>query len=142
MPGLIAVSEFVEETREDYNSPTTSTFVSRMPQCRQTITSLEEVRTNLYFSLSFSISPSFFFLLFRRSFSSFLLIFLSSPLFLFLVYGFFLPSPGSFLSFVCPPSLPFLALLRCWSYPFYFPSAIINPFLFFNFFFFFYLLVP
>lgn len=43
MPGLIAVSEFVEETREDYNSPTTSTFVSRMPQCRQTITSLEEV---------------------------------------------------------------------------------------------------
>lgn len=45
MPGLIAVSEFVEETREDYNSPTTSTFVSRMPQCRQTITSLEEVST-------------------------------------------------------------------------------------------------
>lgn len=43
MPGLIAVSEFVEETREDYNSPTTSTFVSRMPQCRQTITALEEV---------------------------------------------------------------------------------------------------
>lgn len=46
MPGLIAVSEFVEETREDYNSPTTSTFVSRMPQCRQTITSLEEVSTD------------------------------------------------------------------------------------------------
>ena len=43
MPGLIHVSEFVEETREDYNSPTTSTFVSRMPQCRQTIASLEEV---------------------------------------------------------------------------------------------------
>jgi hypothetical protein len=43
MPGLIRVSEFVEETREDYNSPTTSTFVSRMPQCRQTIASLEEV---------------------------------------------------------------------------------------------------
>lgn len=43
MPGLIAVSEFVEETREDYNSPTTSTFVSRMPQCRQTIGALEEV---------------------------------------------------------------------------------------------------
>ncbi|XP_043288537.1 arfGAP with SH3 domain, ANK repeat and PH domain-containing protein isoform X1 [Venturia canescens] len=42
MPGLIAVSEFVEETREDYNSPTTSTFVSRMPQCRQTIAALEE----------------------------------------------------------------------------------------------------
>lgn len=43
MPGLITVSDFVEESREDYNSPTTSTFVSRMPQCRQTITALEEV---------------------------------------------------------------------------------------------------
>ena len=42
--GLIGVSEFVEETREDYNSPTTSTFVSKMPQCRQTIAALEEVR--------------------------------------------------------------------------------------------------
>lgn len=49
MPGLIAVSEFVEETREDYNSPTTSTFVSRMPQCRQTITSLEEVNLFAWF---------------------------------------------------------------------------------------------
>lgn len=43
MPGLIAVSEFVEETREDYSSPTTSTFVSRMAQCRQTVGSFEEV---------------------------------------------------------------------------------------------------
>lgn len=42
MPGLIGVNEFVDETREDYNSPTTSTFVSRMPQCRQTISNLEE----------------------------------------------------------------------------------------------------
>ncbi|XP_058456104.1 arfGAP with SH3 domain, ANK repeat and PH domain-containing protein [Malaya genurostris] len=42
MPGLIGVSEFLEETREDYNSPTTSTFVSRMAQCRQTIYALEE----------------------------------------------------------------------------------------------------
>ncbi|CAH0690856.1 unnamed protein product [Chilo suppressalis] len=41
MPGL-CIDEFIEETREDYNSPTTSTFVSRMPQCRQTINSLEE----------------------------------------------------------------------------------------------------
>lgn len=46
MPGLIAVSEFVEETREDYNSPTTSTFVPRMAQCRQTISQLEEVIIN------------------------------------------------------------------------------------------------
>lgn len=44
MPGLIiGVNEFIEETREDYNSPTTSTFVSRMGQCRQTIATLEEV---------------------------------------------------------------------------------------------------
>ncbi|XP_050670964.1 arfGAP with SH3 domain, ANK repeat and PH domain-containing protein isoform X2 [Leptidea sinapis] len=42
MPGLIGVGEFIEETREDYNSPTTSTFVSRIPQCRQTINALEE----------------------------------------------------------------------------------------------------
>lgn len=44
MPGLIGVIEFVDETREDYSSPTTSNFVYRMPQCRQTISSLEEVR--------------------------------------------------------------------------------------------------
>lgn len=43
MPGLIGVIEFVDETREDYSSPTTSNFVYRMPQCRQTISSLEEV---------------------------------------------------------------------------------------------------
>lgn len=43
MPGLIGIGEFIDETREDYSSPTTSTFVSRMPQCRQTISALEEV---------------------------------------------------------------------------------------------------
>lgn len=42
MPGLIGIGEFIEETREDYSSPTTSTFVSRIPQCRQTINALEE----------------------------------------------------------------------------------------------------
>ncbi|KAF5281108.1 hypothetical protein FQR65_LT02974 [Abscondita terminalis] len=42
MPSLIGVSEFVDETREDYNSPITSTFVSRMQHCRNTITALEE----------------------------------------------------------------------------------------------------
>ena len=47
MPGLISVNEFVDETREDYNSPTTSTFVSRMGQCRQTIATLEEVRISV-----------------------------------------------------------------------------------------------
>ncbi|EFX70312.1 hypothetical protein DAPPUDRAFT_202418 [Daphnia pulex] len=43
MPGLISVSEFVEESREDVDSPTTSTFVSRMSQCRQTVAALEEI---------------------------------------------------------------------------------------------------
>lgn len=43
MPSQITISEFVEETRDDYNSPITSTFVSRMPQCRNTISALEEV---------------------------------------------------------------------------------------------------
>ncbi|XP_053615745.1 arfGAP with SH3 domain, ANK repeat and PH domain-containing protein isoform X1 [Plodia interpunctella] len=42
MPGLIGIGEFIDETRDDYSSPTTSTFVSRMPQCRQTINALEE----------------------------------------------------------------------------------------------------
>lgn len=46
MPGLIAVSDFIDETKGDYNSPTTSTFVSRMSQCRQTIATLEEVSSD------------------------------------------------------------------------------------------------
>ena len=56
MPGLIGIGEFIDETREDYSSPTTSTFVSRMPQCRQTINALEEVSKILTFlSCSFNI---------------------------------------------------------------------------------------
>ena len=43
MPGLMSVQEFVAETREDYNSPTTSSFVTKIPLCRQTVSSLEEV---------------------------------------------------------------------------------------------------
>lgn len=43
MPGLIGISEFVDETIDDYNSPTTSTFVGKMPQCRQTVSALEDV---------------------------------------------------------------------------------------------------
>lgn len=56
MPGLIGVSEFLEETREDYNSPTTSTFVSRMVQCRQTIAALEEVSFEESFRLSIDLT--------------------------------------------------------------------------------------
>jgi len=42
MPGVIAVSDFVRETREDINSPTTSGFVNRIPQCKETVHKLEE----------------------------------------------------------------------------------------------------
>ncbi|CAG0914358.1 unnamed protein product [Notodromas monacha] len=42
MPPSITVNEFIRETREDFSSPTTSTFVHRIPQCRQTISVLDE----------------------------------------------------------------------------------------------------
>jgi hypothetical protein len=51
MPGLISVNEFVDESREDVSSPTTSTFVSRMSQCRQTVAALEEVSLDNFFAL-------------------------------------------------------------------------------------------
>lgn len=55
MPGLISVSEFVEESREDVDSPTTSTFVSRMSQCRQTVAALEEVTKTCFVLESFAL---------------------------------------------------------------------------------------
>ena len=45
MPGLMAVPDFVREVRDDFNSPTTSNFVSRIPQCKETVAKLEEVGT-------------------------------------------------------------------------------------------------
>eukprot|EP00092_Neocalanus_flemingeri_P011518 GFUD01012412.1.p1 GENE.GFUD01012412.1~~GFUD01012412.1.p1 ORF type:complete len:919 (+),score=159.22 GFUD01012412.1:108-2864(+) len=42
MPGVITVPEFIRETKEDYSSPTTSTFVNRIPQCRETVNRVEE----------------------------------------------------------------------------------------------------
>nr|XP_014342559.1 PREDICTED: arf-GAP with SH3 domain, ANK repeat and PH domain-containing protein 1-like isoform X2 [Latimeria chalumnae] len=42
MPELISVSEFISETQEDYNSPTTSSFTSKMANCRNTANSIEE----------------------------------------------------------------------------------------------------
>lgn len=38
----MSVDEFVSETQEDYNSPTTSTFVGKMNHCRQSVNLLEE----------------------------------------------------------------------------------------------------
>ena len=43
MPEVISVREFVEETSEDYKAPTTSSFSTRMTQCRNAVTALEEV---------------------------------------------------------------------------------------------------
>ncbi|KAI8764674.1 arf-GAP with SH3 domain, ANK repeat and PH domain-containing protein 2 [Biomphalaria glabrata] len=39
---MIGVQDFVRETWEDFKSPTTSTFASKMLQCRQTVSILEE----------------------------------------------------------------------------------------------------
>lgn len=44
MPGVITVSDFLRETKEDLSSPTTSNFVTHIPQCRETVNKLEEVR--------------------------------------------------------------------------------------------------
>lgn len=44
MPDQITVSEFIAETTEDYNSPTTSSFTTRLQNCRNTVTLLEEVK--------------------------------------------------------------------------------------------------
>ena len=43
MPGVITVPDFIREAREDFASPTTSTFVNRIPQCRETINRIDEV---------------------------------------------------------------------------------------------------
>ena len=48
MPGVIAVSDFVRETREDINSPTTSSFVNKIPECKETVGKLEEVRIEFF----------------------------------------------------------------------------------------------
>ncbi|XP_036377234.1 arf-GAP with SH3 domain, ANK repeat and PH domain-containing protein 1 isoform X1 [Megalops cyprinoides] len=42
MPDQISVSEFLAETTEDYNSPTTSSFTTRLQSCRNTVNVLEE----------------------------------------------------------------------------------------------------
>uniref|UniRef100_A0A674JWF7 ArfGAP with SH3 domain, ankyrin repeat and PH domain 1 n=1 Tax=Terrapene triunguis TaxID=2587831 RepID=A0A674JWF7_9SAUR len=41
-PPGITVPEFIAETTEDYNSPTTSSFTTRLQNCRNTVTLLEE----------------------------------------------------------------------------------------------------
>ncbi|XP_041101250.1 arf-GAP with SH3 domain, ANK repeat and PH domain-containing protein 1-like isoform X2 [Polyodon spathula] len=42
MPDQISVSEFLSETTDDYNSPTTSSFTSHLVSCRNSVSVLEE----------------------------------------------------------------------------------------------------
>ncbi|KAF7207600.1 arf-GAP with SH3 domain, ANK repeat and PH domain-containing protein 1 isoform X1 [Nothobranchius furzeri] len=42
MPENVSVSEFVQEVRDDWSSPTTSSFTSKMISCRNTVYLLEE----------------------------------------------------------------------------------------------------
>ena len=43
MPEQITVADFITQTWDDVNSPTTSTFVKRMEHCRNTVAAIEEV---------------------------------------------------------------------------------------------------
>ena len=52
MPGVISASDFIRETREDLSSPTTSNFVTRIPQCKETVSKLEEVGQSVILSLN------------------------------------------------------------------------------------------
>ncbi|XP_035659044.1 arf-GAP with SH3 domain, ANK repeat and PH domain-containing protein 2-like isoform X15 [Branchiostoma floridae] len=47
MPEQISVAEFLEETRDDYSSPTTSNFVCKMPLMKSTVSVLEEETLDL-----------------------------------------------------------------------------------------------
>lgn len=46
MPECVSVSDFVQEVQEDWSSPTTSSFTSKMISCRNTVYLLEEVSTD------------------------------------------------------------------------------------------------
>lgn len=43
MPEFISVDEFIAETLEDYSSPTTSAFTTKMTSCRNSVNNIEEV---------------------------------------------------------------------------------------------------
>ncbi len=58
MPEQISVGEFVSETWEDYNSPTTSNFVPKMGHCRNTVSAIEEVSL-AFFHFDISIFPQY-----------------------------------------------------------------------------------
>lgn len=37
------IKDFINETKDDFNSPTTSTFSSNISNCKQIVNSIEEV---------------------------------------------------------------------------------------------------
>lgn len=41
-PRLFTIKDFINETKEDFNSPTTSTFSSSIPHCKNMVNSIEE----------------------------------------------------------------------------------------------------
>lgn len=43
MPEFISVEEFIAETLEDYSSPTTSSFITKMTSFRNSANNIEEV---------------------------------------------------------------------------------------------------
>ena len=53
MADKISVIEFLSETKDDVNSPTTSTFTTKMSLCRATIAALEEVEPELFLLRTF-----------------------------------------------------------------------------------------
>lgn len=46
MSECVSVSEFLQEVQEDWSSPTTSSFTSKILSCRNTVYLLEEVSTH------------------------------------------------------------------------------------------------
>ena len=112
MPGVAPISapDFVREVREDFNSPTTSNFVNRIPQCKETVAKLEEVRhwtrrrkillNCIFFSLH---RVPFFHRLFRASDATRALGFKSDPS---RRSGVCLPFPSSLLAWCVVRSLP------------------------------------
>lgn len=48
MPEFISVEEFISETLEDYSSPTTSSFITKMTSCRNSVNNIEEVGCCFY----------------------------------------------------------------------------------------------
>lgn len=42
-PDAFTIKDFIHEAKDDFNSPTTSTFYSNISLCKQLVNSIEEV---------------------------------------------------------------------------------------------------